>query len=216
VFDAADLTHIHLPDVPRIAALLARAFQDDPLMRYAIPDAGQRRALLPWLVGLNVRYGCRYGEVYATAGYEGAAIWLPPGRTTMTFWRMARTGMLAAPLKLPWPALWRLAHVDAYAAALHERCATGPHWYLSQIGVEPSHWRQGIGSRLLQPMLARIDATALPCYLETEREANVAFYQRHGFQVVAEGDAPHSGPHVWAMLRSPHGGNCGGLRGKRT
>lgn len=208
--DTHDLTRASLADAPGIAALLARAFQDDPLMCYAIPDAEQRRTLLPWLIGLNVRYGCWYGEVYATRGCTGAAIWLPPRHTTRTFWRMLRAGMLAAPLKLPWPVLRRLAHAGGYSVALHERCAPGPHWYLSQIGVEPAHWRQGIGSRLLRPMLARIDAAALPCYLETEREANVAFYQRHGFQVVAEGDAPDGGPHVWAMLRPAHARDAGG------
>ncbi|HEX9058477.1 MAG TPA: hypothetical protein VF818_13195, partial [Ktedonobacterales bacterium] len=52
-------------DVVRVAALLARAFDDDALMHYAIPDARQRHRLLPWIIGLNVRYGCRYGTVYA-------------------------------------------------------------------------------------------------------------------------------------------------------
>lgn len=200
--DSPELLRISAPDAARcVSALLARAFQDDPLMRYAMPDASQRTRLLPYLIGLNVRYALRYGEVYATSAYTGAAVWLPPGRTTMTFWRMAHAGMFAAPLKMPWPVLRRLARVGSHVAALHKRCAPGPHWYLSQIGVAPSHQRQGIGSRLLAPMLARMDAAGLPCYLETENQANVPFYQRHGFHVVTESAAPGGGPCVWAMLR---------------
>ena len=196
------LVRLGIPDVSRIAALFARAFQDDPLMCYAIPAVRQRRRLLPWLMGLNARYGCRYGEVYCTPEYTGAAIWLPPGQTAYTLWRMLRAGMFAAPLRMPWPVLRRLARVESQAGALHERYtnATGPHWYLAQIGVEPAYQRQGIASRLLRPMLARIDAAALPCYLETENAANVAIYQRNGFEVIAE-DAVPDGPRIWAMAR---------------
>jgi ribosomal protein S18 acetylase RimI-like enzyme len=194
------LVRLGISDVRRIAALFARAFQDDPLMRYAIPDARQRRRLLPTLMGLNVRYGCRYGEVYHTPDYTGAAIWLPPGQTAYTLWRMLRAGMFVAPLRLPWPMLRRLATVESRAQALHERYTPGSHWYLAQIGVEPALQRQGVASRLLRPMLARADAAGLPCYLETENPANIGIYQRYGFQVVAE-DAVVNGPHIWAMVR---------------
>lgn len=189
------------PDARRIAALFARAFQDDPLMRYAIPNAQQRRRLLPWLMGLNARYGCRYGEVYYTPEFTGAAIWLPPGRTVYTLWRMLRAGMFVAPLRLPWPVLRRLASVESRAQALHERYAPETHWYLAQIGVEPGLQRQGIASHLLRPMLARADAAGLPCYLETENPANISIYQRYGFSVVAEDAVPAAGPHIWAMVR---------------
>lgn len=195
------LTRAGTPDVGRIAALFARAFQDDPLMRYAIPDARQRRRLLPSLMSLNVRYGCRYGEVYTTLELTGAAIWLAPEQATYTLWRMLRAGMFVAPLRLPWPMLRRLASVESRAQALHERYAPETHWYLAQIGVEPTLQRQGIASRLLRPMLARADAVALPCYLETENPANISIYQRHGFRVVAEDAAVAAGPHIWAMVR---------------
>jgi ribosomal protein S18 acetylase RimI-like enzyme len=191
-------------DTRRIALLLARAFQDDPLMRYTIPYAAQRLRLLPWLIGLNVRYGYHYGEVYTTQGYEGAAIWLPPGHTSFTLWRMLRAGMFVAPFQAPWSILRRLARVEERARDLHTRYAPGPHWYLSQIGVDPRYQRQGVASRLLRPMLERIDLARLPCYLETQNAANVALYQRYAFRVVAEDTVPDGGPHTWVMLRAPH------------
>jgi len=202
--DLHGLARAGTPDARRIARLFARAFQDDPLMRYAIPDAQQRRRLLPTLLGLNARYGCRYGEVYTTLEYTGAAIWLPLGHATYTLRRMLRAGMFVAPLRLPWAALRRLATVEGRAQRLHERYASRPHWYLAQIGVEPAYQRQGVASRLLRPMLARMDAAGLPGYLETENPANISIYQRYGFRVVAE-DAMSGGPHIWAMVRGPGG-----------
>jgi ribosomal protein S18 acetylase RimI-like enzyme len=199
---ASELVRVSRADVRRAGAVLARAFQDDPLMVWAIPDADERRRILPWLIGLNVGYGCRYGEVYATLGYEGIAIWLPPGQSAFTLRRMARAGMLAALFRLRPSALRRMATVEGAAAALHQRYAPGQHWYLAQIGVDPAHQRRGVASRLLQPMLARMDAAGQPCYLETENGTNLAFYQRHGFRVVAEESVSGGGPHIWAMARS--------------
>ena len=190
-------------DVRRVAAMLARAFQDDPLMRYAIPDDERRRRLLPRLIALNIRYGRRYGEVYATPGFQGAAIWLPPGQTRMTLWRILRAGMFTAPIWAPWRVLQRLAVSGDHAAALQQRCLSEPHWYLSQLGVEPAAQRRGVASRLLAPMLARMDAATLPCYLETENAANLAFYQRFGFRVFAEETALAGGPPIWGMARRP-------------
>src|SRR5579863_6062759 len=93
-----DWTPVHVgartsgESIGRIAALLARAFANDPEMLAALPDPAQRARVLPRLIGLNVRYGCLYGEVYTTPQLDGAAIWLPPGATTFTFGRIARSG----------------------------------------------------------------------------------------------------------------------------
>jgi hypothetical protein len=46
-------------------------------------------------------------------------------------------------------------------------------------------------------------ADGLPLWLETGVERNLALYRRFGFRVVAEGDAPGGGPHVWFLRRDP-------------
>jgi len=54
-------------------------------------------------------------------------------------------------------------------------------------------------------VLARADAEGLLCYVETEKERNLPFYRRHGFEVVVEDDMPNGGPHFWTMRREPRG-----------
>lgn len=199
------LIRVATPSISRAAEVLARAFQNDPLMAYAFPDPARRERILPWLIGLNVRLGCLYGEVYATPGWEGVAVWFPPGVQAMTPWRMLRAGMLAAPLRASWGALRRLALVEGYTTRLRRLHAPSGHWYLSQIGVEPERQAQGWGSALLHPMLARLDADHRWCYLDTVQQSAIPFYRKWGFDVVAETDTVKGGPHLWALLRPPPG-----------
>lgn len=199
---ASDLVRIGEGQRARVAEMLARAFQDDPLTAAALPDVALRARSLPRLIRLNVRYAVRYGEAYATPGMEGAALWLPPGRTRVSTVGMLRVGALAAPLRVSWATLRRLAALEAQTDRLHRHHAPMPHWYLSQIGVEPALWGRGFAGKLLAPMLARMDAERMPCYLETARERNVTLYQRFGFTAVAE-CALGDGLRVWAMLRLP-------------
>jgi len=148
-----------------------------------------------------IRYGLLYGEVYTNDAADGAAIWISPANTTLTFGQMLRMGMLAAPFKLGWAGCKRMMNVMDCTEKAHKRSAPGRHWYLPILGIEPSRQGKGIGGQLIQPILARADAEGLPCYLETMNERNLPFYERHGFKVTVEGQVPKGGPNFWAMVR---------------
>ena len=187
----------------QVSEVLARAFQNDPLLKYLVPDDARRVRLLPSFFSLVVRYCLRYGEVYTNETLEGVACWLAPGNTMPTIGRMLRIGVHVSPLQFGWAGLRRFMAVAAYTDAIHMRVAWGQHWYLWALGVDPSYQGRGIGGVLIQPVLARANATRLPCYLETENKRNVAFYQKYGFEVISEGEVPNGGLRVWAMLREP-------------
>ena len=78
-----------------------------------------------------------------------------------------------------------------------------PAWFLDQIGVDPAHQGSGIGGALISHGLAMADAAGLPAILETGNARNVPFYQRCGFRIDEEADAPDGGPHIWFMRRDP-------------
>lgn len=187
--------------VDRAAAVLARAFRDDPIQRYVVSDDTRRAHLLPWIFGAAVRYCLPYGEVYTTPELGGVACWLPPGSGTTDTWGMLRSGKILAPFRLGPAAFVRFMGLASYMTAERERVMPAPHWYLLAIGVEPARQGEGIGGELLGPVLARADASGLPCYLETQTERNVKFYENHGFMVASTGEA--CGLHMWTMLRAP-------------
>lgn len=181
--------------------LLARAFHDDPLYRLVLPDEGMRARLASWLFERVVRYALLYGQVYTTPALEGVACWLPPGQTRLTVGRAMRSGLYATPLKMGPAAYRRFGAYSTYVDRLHEHYAPELHWYLWVVGVDPPSQGQGVGGRLIQPVLARASADGTACYLETGIEGNVRFYGQYGFKVVAEGRVPGQGLQVWAMVR---------------
>ena len=190
----------------RAYEVMGRAFQDDQLLKYLVPDDAKRARLAPSFVGMVVRYCSSYGEVHTTPTLKGVACWLRPNHSSPTFTGIVRTGLLTEPLKFGWAGLRRFMDMVSYTEKVHKRAAPGPHWYLWGLGVEPSKQGRGIGGALMLPILARAGADGLPCYLETQNEANVPFYRKHGFEVVSAGEVPKRGLRVWAMVRDPHSG----------
>lgn len=77
-----------------------------------------------------------------------------------------------------------------------------PHWYLNVVSTLPSHQGQGLGSRILQPVLAEADAEGHPCYLESSNPRNISLYLRHGFVETGRLPLPE-GPSLTQMWRDP-------------
>ncbi len=188
------------------AETLVRAFREDPMYTYMCPDEAGRVIAMRALWDAVLAFALIYGKVWTTPDVRGVACWLSPGHTTITPWQMVRTGFALprAMLRFPPDARRRAIGVFDYAEQLHRRAMRGRHWYLWALGVEPYAQGRGIGSSLLGPVLARADATGLPCYLETESEPNVAFYRRHGFEVVTAARVPGHALALWTMAREPH------------
>lgn len=190
--------------MPEAGEIQGRAFFDDPAFIFTFPEDAARRERLPWLMGIGVGYGRRFGHVLTTAGRMlGHAVWLPPGETSLSEERMGAMGFDQAPARMGEDALKRFGEFMALMSMHHEEIVPTPHWYLMILGVEPERQGQGIGSALIAPTLARADAAGLPCYLETAKERNLVFYRRHGFEVRHEENIPGGGPKVWMMVRQP-------------
>src|SRR5260370_42145658 len=194
---------LHTRQVKAASELLGRAFMKDPMWEDLAPGLARRARVLPPSFRITVRYSLRYGEVYTTPALDGVAFWLPPGAAPPSLSQLIRLSIHGAPLELGLMGLLRYTAVENYTGEIHKRTLPGRQWYLWVIGVAPARQGQAIGAMLIQPVLARADAGGLPCYLETMNEANVPFYQKHGFKVVSEGEVPRHRLRVWSILREP-------------
>ena len=191
--------------VAAAGAVLARAFADDPLFTHVLSDPVERkRLMLPFMTAWT-RYGLLFGEVYVTAGpVEASAIWLPPDAVIRTPERLAQAGVTGVVDAFSDGARARLDVILQHLGRIREAAASVPHWYLFFIGVDPARQGLGLGGLLLRAGLSRVDQDGVECQLLTWPSRNVPLYQRYGFEIAVEGDAPGGGPHFWYMQRGPH------------
>ena len=194
--DPSELVRLAESQIEAAAETLTQAFFSYPVFTYVFPDEAERSVQLPLVKRSIVQYGLANGEVYTTsAGVEGVAAWMPPDHGDG-----------------PWPqaaisqdALNRLAHFGKEIWEIRKRHVPFTHWFLMMIGVAPDFQGQGLASKLLSPLLARIDEEAMPCYLDTELPKNVEMYQHFGFRVVEDTIIPGTGIRSWGMLREASG-----------
>lgn len=188
-------------DVGALSETLSRAFVDDPVMCWMLPDAERRRRKLASLFSALARHHHLAGGGVEVAvddrGVIGAAaLWDPPGRwrqtwseqllampgLLLTFGRSLRRGMVLEELM-------QKAHPEE------------PHWYLAIIGSDPGVRGTGFGQALMRSRLDRCDAEHAPAYLESSNPANVPYYQRFGFEITGE-ITPPGGPSLIPMWRA--------------
>jgi ribosomal protein S18 acetylase RimI-like enzyme len=192
-------------DRSRVVVALARAFQDDPMLTFLIPDPiSQARGALTFM-SAPVIDAAPYDEVWtASVGDQvvGAAVWLPPG-THPRGTRREVVGVLRELRSTPRLGSRLPASLRLYGQIerIHKRLPD-PHWYLVLLACDPAWQRQGHGSALLAPVLQRADDEGIPVYLETQKEENLPWYRRHGFEVMQEITAIGC-PKMWAMQRDP-------------
>jgi ribosomal protein S18 acetylase RimI-like enzyme len=183
-------------DVPLIAGVVARAFDDDPFINFIVKQ-DRRRAdrIASWARGAAAE-SVALGETYVTLAGDGAALWTPPGQphTANAFTRLRRLA--------PRTGLARALSVDRALGVLGRKTPREPHFYLRIIGVEPGQQRRGIGGRLMQPVLERCDRERIAAYLFSTKQQNLALYERNGFRVVKRIDI-RGGPPLWTMWRDP-------------
>jgi GNAT superfamily N-acetyltransferase len=189
-------------DVRELSAVLGRAFYEDPVTTWMLPDPEARKAKLYKLFGAMTRYHHLAGggvEVAEDGGsIAGAALWDPPGR-----WRHKRHEELMAMPRL----LWTFGRLVKKGAVLDEMMKKlhpeEPHWYLAIIGSDPTVRGKGFGHALMRSRLDRCDAEHAPAHLESSNAVNVPYYSRFGFEVTGEIKLPDGGPTLWPMWRAP-------------
>ena len=199
--DGVTIKRLTEADRERVIDVLAAAFNDYPVMRFALADASDEydqrlRELIGFYCDKRLIHdwpvlGIRQGQEFVAA----ALITAPGTGTESPEFRRKHLG---------------LAHAIGRAAcermARYERASSGrepkdAHYFLGMIGVAPGHQGSGYGRLLLEHIQAMSegDQISTGVSLSTEDPSNVPYYQRVGYQVVGEADVGDI--HTWCMFR---------------
>jgi len=191
-------------DVHAAAETLGRAMRDNPLhVRAFGPEADARERVLTRQFSASLARQLDTGGAILGAFdpvepgvLVGAAAFVPPGRCRPTTASRVRSlpallgshGITRAWRTLVWTYEWSRRDPDV------------THWHLGPVGVDRHLQGHGIGTLLLRAFGERMDALDATAYLETDRRENVPFYERFGFQLVADGTV--LGVPNWFMIRA--------------
>jgi GNAT superfamily N-acetyltransferase len=187
-------------DVQGMSRTLARAFYDDPVWTWFMPDDGTRATQLERMFAtLTRKVYLRYGNCYTTDGYDGAVLWVRPGHGKLSIGDFVRIlpGWMRA---IGWRELLRARRgIDSFEK-VHP---AEPHYYLAFVGVAPQVQGRGLGTALLWSILEQCDREQKPAYLEATSIRSRTCYERLGFLTRTEEKLPADGPPFWTMWRPP-------------
>jgi ribosomal protein S18 acetylase RimI-like enzyme len=174
------LIRIDKSNVKPAVVTLFKAFRNYPLLKFYFPNEAKREKISYYFVFYAVFTGINYGEVYATSpNMEGVAVWIPSNNYPVTFWRLIHSVPLTVLFGFGMQGGSKMRRLGEYIDTVHQRTTHFKHWFLQTIGVDPKFQSKGYASKLLEPMLSRIDKESLPCYLETLDEQNVSLYEHY-------------------------------------
>jgi ribosomal protein S18 acetylase RimI-like enzyme len=183
-------------DLPRLAAVLAQAFFDDPVTVWAFRAEPTRLRWAERLFRARLEGMLEQNEIYTTSDVAGGALWALPDQ-----WR-PRPAEIFRYLPLARGVGRHLLEVIRGFDRMERAHPKPPHYYLAVLGTDPGRQGEEIGSALMTPVLEECDLQEIPAYLESSKERNLDFYARHGFRVTGEIELPN-GPPVWLMWRDP-------------
>lgn len=189
-------------DIRELSSTMSRAFYDDPVMAWVLPEAKSRSAHLERMFAAITRHhhlASGGAEVACDGpGIGAAALWDPPNR-----WRHSGREQLAMMPQFLRVFGLRSGKVRDIQELMKREHPEEPHWYLAAIGSDPAVRGKGFGQALMRSRLDRCDAEYCPAYLESSKPGNVPYYERFGFTVTQEIALPRGGPTLWAMWRAP-------------
>ncbi len=195
---AVEIRSAHDADLDRSAEVLGQAFTEYPWTQWTV-DADNHVRRITELQRLALQhYGLAHGQVWVAlvAGtIQSVAVWMDS--------RVEVPETVHRQLHPRMSELEGSRHRASVTAGneLHGWRPMSRHYYLATVGTAPAVQRQGLGARVLAPVLAAADSEGVGAFLETSSAANVAYYATLGFEVVGHRVIDGGGPDVWAMLR---------------
>jgi len=194
------LYNLKKKDIKRACNVLTQAFFKDPLFMFLFPDTKKRKKIY-YMFYVSLNYVNNYGFILATSEkMEGLMALIPPKTKKKNICALLKSKGYIIPFIMNWR---KTMEIQKYIDEIHKKAIDVPHWYLTSIAVDPKHKNKGFASKLLRPILEFLDSKEEICYLETENERNISFYEHFGFEIVISEKIPNSNVSVWGMIRKP-------------
>ncbi len=193
-------------EIDDASVLAARAFYTDPFFVHLAPPPMLRsRGLAIFMRSTlkNLGSGGTVMNARVDGKLAGIGTWVAPGG--YPYPARQQVGQLLGTLRAFAPRPQMMPIGMRYVRAIEKAHPKGPIWYLAVLATDPEYQRAGVGTALVEPILDRCDAEGVDAYLETQKEDNLSYYRRFGFEVVERLTPVKDGPPLWTLRRPTKG-----------
>lgn len=193
-----------LTDLKRAVYVQARAFQNDPLWQYLVPDIHGRQYVLENSFSVFLKVSINNFKAYVVSKpIDGVAIWSSPNQKGMNLSGLFGTDLLKLVSSRMVFSFFKALNIFSRSEKMHKKYAPKPHYYLEAIAVLPKSQGKGLASKLIRPFLKKADKELVGVYTETMKAVNVGLYEYFGFQCMEKYQLPNTDLNLWALYRSP-------------
>ena len=191
------LYEIQKKDRKNAVNVLTNAFSEESMWNEVFEDEDKNRVLTE----VMVRFCLKYGDVVATSdNFEGVMAIAPYGKD-MTALRIIRSGAFFLSMKISNEAKKFKVLSDAIEEA-KKSLNLEPYIHPLIMGVSKEYQGKGFGRKLIKAIIEKAEIEKKPIYLETQKEDNVALYEKYGFSVKKKIILPEPlNLPMWLMVR---------------
>lgn len=166
-------------DKELISNILTEAFSNDPCIGWLTAPCKKTNKIRT-MVDYTIDEAFSNGHVFVEDNLKGATLWLTEQKENLSFrllkrnfryWAKNGTASSLRALKLK-----RLSHQNFPKKR--------NYIYLMMVGVKKNAQGEGIGSKLLRPILSAAKKVNIPVFLDTCNLTNVSIYQKMGFKII--------------------------------
>lgn len=169
-------------DKNRIVEILTYAFEQNQSVNYIAKQDGNRLFRIKHLMEYAFEVCRAFGKVVLSDDRNACALVLFPDKKRFSL----RATLWDIGLVFRVIGIGNISKVMKRESQIKEHHPACPFYYLWFIGVHPHHTGLGIGSNLLQEIIADAEAMDRPIYLETSTLKNLPWYKKFGFRVFDE------------------------------
>ncbi|SDE66955.1 Acetyltransferase (GNAT) family protein [Mucilaginibacter pineti] len=170
-------------DKPIVSEILVKSFRENLSVNYITGGSANQKRIRS-LMNYAFEVCFLFGEVLVSEDAQACALLVNPKRKKTTF------KSLLLDLGLVWNCIGfsKALAVMKREKRIHQLQVSGRVAYLWFIGVEPGAQHQGIGSRLLDEVIACCEKQNRMVILETSTLKNIPWYEKFGFRVYGQLD----------------------------
>ncbi len=200
------MRQVHLlkkEEIETATGVIFDAFINDPMMLWLFGGAEGYTKYARFAIKAWVRWSILYGLAIATENCEAVALRKKPGKQSLTFWTMFRSGMLSYYRVLGKEITSRFIQLGKIIdKEQRQNMGQRKFWYCWVIAVKPEFQGCGYGRVLMQYTFNLAAQDRLPCYLETATRTNLLIHGHNGFRQISETKLPDSDVILYSMYRS--------------